>query len=676
MRSNILVILLLLTGLAAFGQANESSSTLDSIVVRSALGRQTLLRSTATVSIIDSAALLSQHGGSLLPVVNTVAGVRMEERSPLSYRLSIRGSLLRSPFGVRNVKLYLDEVPLTDASGNSYLNFIPAGSLGRMEIFKGPDGSLYGANSGGVVLLHTGSDAGPSLRAGLHAGSFDTYGHELALSVPHRRHAFQVYASIQGSEGYREQSAASRIFMKAQDRWQYSSRNSLEASFLYGQLHYETPGGLTREQYDADPRKARYPTATLPGAVTQQAGIYGRMIMGSLAHRAALSKGLSHTAIVFANGVNIRNPFITNYEARDESTFGLRSFITYSPQTFLQEANLGIEWQQTGFATSVYDNNGGERGNFRSASDIRARQHFLFLRTRYRLGRDLSAEASVSLNHYRYQYEGDQEGAVSFDPQLMPRLSVNWVLLPGWSLRGIVSKGYAVPNLTDLFNGSGVINSELQPEGGWNFESGLRFSSLHNRLFFDAAVFHFRLRNAIVRRVDAGGNDYFINAGGTTQKGLEVQGTYKLLQRNDPEGWQLVQLGFSHTFSHFHFDAYGVGNEDYSGNAVTGVPRHVSVASVQAGWRGLQLTGSMNHTSKLPLNDANTAYADAYSLLRLQLEWRVPVSHRMELSFYAGGDNLLDEKYSLGHDLNAAGNRYYNAAAGRNYFGGLKLKGI
>ena len=42
----------------------------------------------------------------------------MEERSPGSYRLSIRGSLLRSPFGVRNVKLYLDDFIFTDAGGN------------------------------------------------------------------------------------------------------------------------------------------------------------------------------------------------------------------------------------------------------------------------------------------------------------------------------------------------------------------------------------------------------------------------------------------------------------------------------------------------------------------------------------------------------------------------------
>src|SRR5207245_1200850 len=90
---------------------------------------------------------------SLVSSMNTVPGVRMEERSPGSYRLSIRGSLLRSPFGVRDVKVYYDEIPLTDAGGNTYLNAIDVNSVQGIEILKGPDGSLFGANSGGVVLI-------------------------------------------------------------------------------------------------------------------------------------------------------------------------------------------------------------------------------------------------------------------------------------------------------------------------------------------------------------------------------------------------------------------------------------------------------------------------------------------------------------------------------------------
>ncbi len=54
---------------------------------------------------------------------NQKAGVRIEERAPASYRVSIRGSSLRSPFGVRNVKVYWNEVPFTAPDGTTALSW-------------------------------------------------------------------------------------------------------------------------------------------------------------------------------------------------------------------------------------------------------------------------------------------------------------------------------------------------------------------------------------------------------------------------------------------------------------------------------------------------------------------------------------------------------------------------
>ena len=73
------------------------------------------------------------------------------------------------------------------------------------------------------------------------------------------------------------------------------------------------------------------------------------------------------------------------------------------------------------------------------------------------------------------------------------------------------------------------------------------------------------------------------------------------------------------------------------------------------------------------MNDANTASAEGYDLLGVRLGWRKAWQERRRLNFYVGVDNLLDEKYSLGNDINAAGGRYYNAAPERNYYVGLSF---
>ncbi|MEO7307836.1 MAG: TonB-dependent receptor plug domain-containing protein, partial [Ferruginibacter sp.] len=86
---------------------------------------------------------------------NSITGVRMEERSPGSYRINIRGSSLRSPFGVRNVKVYWNDITVTDPGGNTYFNQFAFNNFSSVEIFKGPVGSMYGAGTGGLLLMHS-----------------------------------------------------------------------------------------------------------------------------------------------------------------------------------------------------------------------------------------------------------------------------------------------------------------------------------------------------------------------------------------------------------------------------------------------------------------------------------------------------------------------------------------
>src|SRR5437763_17140724 len=90
---------------------------------------------------------------SIVPATNSIPGARTEERSPGSYRISFRGSTLRSPFGVRNVKVYLDGIPFTDPGGNTYLTQLAPFAMYSLEFIQAPAGSLYGAATGGALLI-------------------------------------------------------------------------------------------------------------------------------------------------------------------------------------------------------------------------------------------------------------------------------------------------------------------------------------------------------------------------------------------------------------------------------------------------------------------------------------------------------------------------------------------
>jgi iron complex outermembrane receptor protein len=55
------------------------------------------------------------------------------------------------------------------------------------------------------------------------------------------------------------------------------------------------------------------------------------------------------------------------------------------------------------------------------------------------------------------------------------------------------------------------------------------------------------------------------------------------------------------------------------------------------------------------------------------LGYIIPIKNKLKLKIYTGIDNILNETYSLGNDINATGGRYYNAAAKRNYYAGISI---
>ncbi|MXV94526.1 MAG: TonB-dependent receptor plug domain-containing protein [Gemmatimonadetes bacterium] len=88
-------------------------------------------------------------------------------------RISIRGFGARAQFGVRGIKILVDGIPATLPDGQTTLDHLDIGSLGRVEALRGPAAALYGNGAGGVILFESATPyAGPySQQASVVAGS-------------------------------------------------------------------------------------------------------------------------------------------------------------------------------------------------------------------------------------------------------------------------------------------------------------------------------------------------------------------------------------------------------------------------------------------------------------------------------------------------------------------------
>src|SRR6185369_5400744 len=121
----------------------DSSKELQAVIVKAYGQNRQLKDASAAINYIGPSQLERFNNTNILPALNATPGVHMEERSPGSYRLNVRGSTLRSPFGVRNIKVYWNGIPLTDPGGNTYLNQLSYYNISSIEVIKGPASSLY-----------------------------------------------------------------------------------------------------------------------------------------------------------------------------------------------------------------------------------------------------------------------------------------------------------------------------------------------------------------------------------------------------------------------------------------------------------------------------------------------------------------------------------------------------
>ncbi len=662
--------------MAQSAQKDSTINSLDSVYViafRSKINSQNF---PVSVAHLSSKLLTQAINATLLPAINSIVGVKMEQRSPGSYRLAIRGSSLRSPFGIRNVKVYWNQIPFTDPTGNTYLNILPTAVINSIDIIKGPVGESYGLGTGGAVLLQSNfmldSTTESTALVNIRGGSFGLFGQDVRVTFKGKNTQQTFFVSNESSNGWREQSATN----KKNIIWFTSTvihKHSLQTTLLFTDLMYQTPGGLTLAQMQQNPRWARQATTSLPGAVTQQTAVFNKTLLGSVQHHYQFSKKLFWDNFMIATQTNFKNPFITNYETRNEKNVSVGSHISYHTHTSFGDFKLvmGGEWQVQDALIYNYGNKKGIIDTLQFSDDVTTKQGFLFLNTSLHLQKKWFIELGISSAFMRYNYL--RTSATIFPRAskvntglLAPQLGVSYALTTHANLFVQISKGFSPPTLAEIRPSDGLFYNALAPEFGWNIEGGIKGVAVHGKLSYELSWYHFDVQDAIVRQNTNSGIEYFINAGSVKQGGAEMQLTYKVIAN------QLHQLNckIGYAYQPYRFMHYVQAGNIYDGKEVTGNAKQQVIFLMDYSYKKkLAAFATLQSLSAVPLTDANDVFAPAYSLLQMGMSYNCKA-----IRYFVGVDNVLNASYSLGNDINAAGKRYYNPAASRSLLVGVTVQ--
>lgn len=666
---------------------SQRGEALSEVILRSTVIPKELRQTPAAVSLLSAADLDRFDQTSLLQAVTTVPGVYVHQGALNTHKLSIRGIGSRSQYSTNRVKAYFEEIPLSTAEGETTLDDIDPSVIGRTEIIKGPNSSVYGAGLGGVINLYAAAPEVMGTQAGVRT-AFGSFGMlKNTVQASHASENTQLMAAYNHLEtdSFRENGAYERDSFTLHGRVSGDEDGTLSVLAQFTRLMAYIPSSLNREQLEEEPSSAAFTWNAARGYESYDKGLLG------LSYRHSFSEDFYNTTSVFThfrNGYEPR-PFDILKEEQvamgTRTKFNLKSEFLGMQSEYSMGAEILREWYDTALFENLYRDHPGEGSvagdNTGNNSQDRSYYNF-FGQWNLSLSERLGLEAGLNVNTTRYELtdlytrdEIDQSGAYTFGTVYSPRLGMVYDVSLNKSFYASISHGFSTPAVAETLTPEGLINTSLKPETGINYEAGFKGNWLNNRLYTEVAVYSIQVEDLLVAERVA--EDQYIgrNIGKTDHNGLEFLVSY----RTDLSPSIALKTFLNGSLNFFEFDEFTERGVDYSGNELPGVPERTFNAGLDLVFlNDLSLNATWQHVGEMPLDDANTGYNEGYNLLHIKAAYELRLGEHWRTEFFGGLNNVLDEAYASAIVPNAVGfggaaPRYFYPGNPRNYFAGVNL---
>lgn len=678
--------------LANFGVFAQTTVTIDSITVLNEVNVIDTLTAKNAIGIVPSQIIGSAVFDNYSPVdfissINQVSGVFALSGALNTNRITIRGVGSRTPFGTNKLRLYYNNIPVTNGTGFSTIEAFDLENLTSVEIIKGPKGSGFGTNLGGAIILNTKQLRNQPTKFS-NTTTIGSYGLlKNSLGFTHTQDDF--YMTLQYGhlevDGYRENNRFERDGFLLNSIFKLSEKS--EIGLLVNHIDYsaQIASSINQADFDENPKQAAFTWRASKGYEDNNYSLIG------LSHTYKATPQLKNTTSIFYT-------YLDHYEPRpfnilDEYTNGFGFRTLFSGNLALYNTTLsytlGSELYKDEYSWGTFQNRyqendgkGSLKGDRLSQNREFRSQINTFATIGYSLTKRLTGQLGLNINKTQYDFRDlftsgttNTSANREFKTLFLPSLDVKYSLTSTSQFYATISRGFSNPSLEETLTPAGIINPDIKQETGTNYEVGFEHKSKDDRLKFTVALYLMPIKNLLVaKRV---GNDQYIgrNAGKTRHQGIDLDWSYNFKISDKIKLLPYISYTFNnHSFIDFVDEE---ANEDYEGNSLTGVPKHKVNSGLKTTFgNGLYATLTHQFVDRIPLTDANTLYSESFNLLNIKLGYKKQVFDNLLLSLNFGINNLMDTAYAQSVLINASsfgGNapRYFYPGNAINYYGGV-----
>jgi iron complex outermembrane receptor protein len=680
---------------------------LDPVAIQTLTTKKSLLSEPASITKLTATELKRGTGLFLDDAINAnVPGVTMNRRAVASgQQFNIRGygngargtNGISSNFDGQGYKVYLNGIPITDAEGITVMDDIDFGSIGNVEVIKGPAGSLYGLAIAGVVNLKTiSAETGrTSIAQEAMIGDYGLQRYNTRIQIGMQRSSLLINYGKQKSDGFMTHTNSDKTFVNMVGEFQPNEKQSFSVYGGYSNSYDQRGGELTINQY-----KNKDYTGN-PAYIKNNAHSAIISVRAGASHSYKFSNQVSNTTTVFGSGVNNNASSAGGWTDKLPVNFGLRS--SFDTKFSLGEnASLsgvtGVETQHqytqvTGYPmlSNPIDPNGYNIiGVLRSNQAIITRTTSAFTEWTLQLPADLSLTAGVGTSSMEitlndkffvsnptnafFYYSKNYKGLVS------PHAAINKIFSKAVSLYASYSKGYKAPVSSYFYIPfTGEVSKNLIPEVGNQFEAGSKGIIFKDKLNYELAAFYTKFTNKMTTVAVPNADNtatlytYLVNGGEQKHKGVELLVKYAAFE-SQTSFFTGIHPFANFTYSDFTYQNFHILDKDVSGNAVAGVAKITANAGVDFFTKpGLYANVLYSFKDKVPITSDGKNIARRFSLLNAKAGFKNSLSQHFDIDAYVGVNNITGVQYYYMIFVNQLPDAYLPAPYKANYFGGVNL---
>ena len=635
-------------------------------------------QSVTTLTDVD---LNRGSGLNLQDAINNVPGVNMQSRSPWGgqhiiirgyYPSTDNGRSNSENFGGLGYQLYLNNIPVTDATGTTVMDDIDYSNLGKVEIVKGPS-PLYGSYIAGAVSLFT-PKVEPNqttLQEQAVGGSYGLFRTNTSIMTSDGKMDLWANYGHQTYDGFRPNDGSRKDFASFAANFYVSNKQTISAYFSYNHSYEQLAGEIDSTAFYG--RKA----VSDSNYVLNNSHVDIESMRGGLTDKYRFNDHFSMENTVFVTGYSLNQAFAHGYSKNEAINFGSRTAVSYDSHGDKVNVNgiLGIAFQKS---------NENAQGNFilpfvlppfnpttahMSFSDAQnaAMNYDIFTQWTFRLPKQqLSLTVGGSVNFVEFSTQNlvdsltkvfinDPVYVKAFKPTFTPDVSLLKVFNRNISAYASVSMGYAPPTIAQMTESNGTIDVNLKPETAIQYEIGTKGNfGKDQKLSYQLALFDMDITNRLTSET-ANSITSYVNVGEQRNLGAELYASYSIINDKN-KAISLLRPWISYTYMDAKYIDFknhaksSTGGDtviaNYSNNKVAAVAPNMFNAGVDVATKyGLYLFAKYQFMDKVAVTFDNSTSMKSYNLLNARIGYKRKFGRHFAGDIFVGADNILGSTY-------------------------------